>query len=280
METLTDNLSRMRPFADAAEYRDTEDGDGRTLFGHFSVFNTMYEVDSSWEGNFLEQIAPGAFARTIAERGSQVKALYDHGHDPQLGNKPLGPFNVLEEDDKGGRYEIGLIDTDYNRNFIIPAARAGLLGASFRFKVQAESWVDSPKVRKDNPKGLPERTITDVDLYELGPVTFPASEAASAALRSTSDEFFGRLLDDPLFLARFTERAGIGVVEKMLATLPADGRSNDTSDAVDDPSRSDEGTPPPPSIIPAQRPTLTRDQLREDLRRVSAAHAAASARSA
>ena len=277
METLTDNLSRMRPFADAAEVRDATEGDGRTLYGHFSVFDTFYEVDSSWEGNFLEQIAPGAFARTIAERGGQVKALYDHGHDPQLGNKPLGPFTVLEEDSKGGRYEISLIDTDYNRDFIIPAARAGLLGASFRFKVRAESWDDQPKVRKGNPKGIPERTITDVDLYELGPVTFPASDAATAALRSTSDEFFSRLIDDPLFVARFTERAGITVVEKMLATLPADGRSvtPGTGDALPTPDADAS-----PTYSPAQRPSLTREQLREDLRRVTAAHAAASARSA
>ena len=72
---------------------------------------------------------------------------------------------------------------------------------------------------------VPERTITDTDLYELGPVTFPASEAASAALRSTSDDFFDRLTGDPLFVARFTERVGVGVVEKVIASLPPDGRN-------------------------------------------------------
>lgn len=225
MQTLTDNLSRMRPLADAATMRASDDGgDGRTLFGHFSVFNTWYEVNSVWEGNFLERIAPGAFGRTIAERGDQVRALYDHGHDPQLGNKPLGPFRVLSEDKVGGYYEIALIDTDYNRDFIIPAARAGLLGASFRFRVRAEEWKDDPGVGDHNPQGIPERTITDTDLYELGPVTFPASAAASAALRSTSDEFFDRMFNDPLFVARFTDRAGVGVVEKLIASLPADGR--------------------------------------------------------
>jgi HK97 family phage prohead protease len=284
METLTDNLSRMRPFADAAEVRAAGEGegDGRTLFGHFSVFDTFYEVDSSWEGNFLEQIAPGAFARTIAERGGQVKALYDHGHDPQLGNKPLGPFTELHEDSRGGYYEIGLIDTDYNRDFIIPAAAAGLLGASFRFKVRAEAWVDEPEPSAANPRGIPERTITDVDLYELGPVTFPASEAATAALRSTSDEFFGRLLDDPLFVARFTERAGVTVVEKMLATLPADGRSVTPQGSADGhPSTTDVDTPSPPDpYTPAQRPVMTRDRIREDLRRVTAMAAAASAQEA
>lgn len=226
MDTLTDNLSRMRPAADAAAVRaSSAEGDGRTLYGHFSVFNVWYEVNSAWEGNFLERIAPGAFKRTIGERGSQVKALYDHGQDPTLGNKPLGPFTELREDKTGGYYEIGLIDTDYNRDFIIPAASAGLLGASFRFRVREETWAEDPGVSDHNPKGIPERTITDTDLYELGPVTFPASAAASAALRSTSDEFFDRLATDPLFVARFTERVGIGVAEKVIASLPPDGRS-------------------------------------------------------
>lgn len=221
-----DNLTRARLCGEAASLRaktdDEAKGDGNTLYGHFSVFDTFYEVNSVWEGRFLERIAPGAFARTIAERGDQIKALYDHGHDPQLGNKPLGPFKELREDETGGYYEIGLIDTDYNRGFIKPAAQAGLLGASFRFKVQAESWVENPKASKSNPLGLPERTITDVDLYELGPVTFPASSAATAALRSTTDEFFDRLMSDPLFVARFTERVGPNVIAKVLADA-ADG---------------------------------------------------------
>ena len=229
MDTLTDNLSRMRPMPDAALLRADSDGDGRTLYGHFSVFDVWYEVNSVWEGNFLERIAPGSFARTIKERADQIKALYDHGHDPQLGNKPLGTFKDLREDKTGGYYEISLIDTDYNRDFIIPAARAGLLGASFRFRVREETWKDDPGVSDHNPKGIPERTITDTDVYELGPVTFPASAAASAALRSTSDDFIARLFNDPVFVARFTDRAGVSVVEKIIGSLPADGRAELTS---------------------------------------------------
>ena len=246
MDTLTDNLARMRPLADAAAFRDDDgdNGDGRTLYGHFSVFDTWYEVNSVWEGNFLERIAPGAFTRTISERGDQVKALYDHGHDPTLGNKPLGPFKELKEDKVGGYYEIGLIDTDYNRDFIIPAARAGLLGASFRFRVRAEEWKDDPGVSKENPKGVPERTITDTDLYELGPVTFPANAAANAALRSTSDEFIDRLFNDPLFVARFTERAGVGVIEKLFASLPPDGRSRTIPRGSGDTQNEGSGTDP------------------------------------
>lgn len=226
MQTLTDNLTRMRPSADGAKV--STEGDGRTLYGHFSVFNTWYEVSSAWEGRFMERIAPGAFARSIAERGDTIKAQFDHGHDPWVGNSVLGPFNALTEDKSGGYYEIALIDTDYNRDRIIPQAEAGLLGASFRFSVADEVWDDSPKRSSHNPDALPERTITDTDLYELGPVVFPASLSATAGLRSTTDQFIDRLLNDPLFVARFTERTGVAIVEKMLSSLPADGRSDST----------------------------------------------------
>lgn len=245
METLTDNLARMRPAADGASYRAADDTKGRTLFGHFTVFNVWYEVSSFFEGNFMERMAPGSCKRTIAERGDQVKALYDHGHDPTLGNKPLGPFTSLKEDKVGGFYEVSLIDTDYNRDFIIPAAEAGLLGASFRFRIREESWKDDPGVSDHNPKGLPERTILDIDLYELGPVTFPANADADAALRSTSDDFINRLVNDPLFVARFTERAGLTVAEKLLSTLAPDGSSTSTSrSSADGQGEAPSGTDP------------------------------------
>ena len=69
------------------------DGGMPTMSGHFSTFNDWYEVDSYIEGHFLERIAPGAFRKTISESRSSMKVLYDHGGDPQIGNKILGPID-------------------------------------------------------------------------------------------------------------------------------------------------------------------------------------------
>lgn len=160
-----------------------------TLFGHFAVFDQWTEIESPIEGHFMERMQRGAFTKTIAERGAQVKVLFDHGQDPQMGTKPLGPIRALEEDDHGVAYEVELIPTDYNRNFILPAAREGLLGASFQFRVIDEEWVD-PIGRSDyNPKGIPEVTVREVALYEFGPVTFPAYAGATAAVRSDTDRY-------------------------------------------------------------------------------------------
>jgi hypothetical protein len=131
----------------------------------------------------------------------------------------------------GAYYESELFDTAYV-NELIPALQARQLGASFRFRVIGEQWVEPKKASDHNPEMLPERTITDVDLYEFGPVTFPAYEDATAGVRSGSDGFINHLLNDPTFVARFTERAGLAVVERILAELPADGRSAATPSNV------------------------------------------------
>jgi HK97 family phage prohead protease len=232
-----ENLVRAVFGPEAAELRAAVDdqGDGRTLHGYFAVFNQWTEIKSHYEGHFLERIAPGAFAATLADRADKIKVLYDHGQDPTLGNKPLGPITALEEDRVGARYEVQLLDVPYNNEFIIPASRAGLLGASFRFGVTDEVWNDTPKRSAHNPDGISERTITGAHVLEFGPVTFPAYEGASASVRCGTDRFFDHLASDPRFVARFTERVGRGVVEKILAEMP-DGQAT---------QRSDDGAPPP-----------------------------------
>ena len=98
----------------------TDDDGPRTLYGHFTPFDQWSEINSMWEGNFLERTEKGAFSKTIKESRQSIRVLYDHGHDPQIGNKPLGPIKELREEEFGPFYEVPLIDTDYNRNFIIP----------------------------------------------------------------------------------------------------------------------------------------------------------------
>jgi len=169
----------------AAEKED--DGIG-LLEGEFAVFNEWTEINSAWEGNFLERIAPTAMNKTFDENRAGMKVLYDHGHDPQIGNKPLGPIRDLYPTETGARYGVPLFDTSYNRD-LLPGLKAGVYGASFRFKVIREEFEKNPARSDYNPRGLPERTITEARVMEFGPVTFPAYEGATAGVRSLTDEF-------------------------------------------------------------------------------------------
>jgi HK97 family phage prohead protease len=215
----TDNLVRLWANPVAAELRSTSDGKGNTLVGHFAVFDTWTEINSMFEGNFLERIAPGAFSDTFTKRGDQIRVLYDHGMDPTIGNKPLGAPNVLKEDRVGAYYEVDLFDASYV-NDLKPALRAGQLGASFRFRVTSEEWNQPSEASSSNPSRLEERTITGIELYEFGPVTFPAYSEATAGLRSSTDTFIDRFVNDTLFLRRFIERAGPAVADKIRTALP------------------------------------------------------------
>ena len=191
------NLVRARH--SAVEFRSSESG-MPTLFGHFAVFDRFTEIDSFFEGHFLERIAPGAFRKTFKENRDRIRALFQHGRDPQIGDKPLGPIEELREEEAGAYYEVPLLDTAYNRE-LIPGLEAGLYGASFRFEVIREDFDQEPKVSVDNPKRLPERTLKEVRLHEFGPVTFPAYAEATADVRSLTDHF---IFEE---LARSPERA-------------------------------------------------------------------------
>jgi hypothetical protein len=115
--------------------------------------------------------------------------------------------------------------------------RAGQFGASFRFSVLTDDWVDPTRPSAYNPKSLPERTLIDVNLPEFGPTTFGAYGGASSGVRSETDQFL-EWLSDPLFVARLTERSGLAVVEQIIASLAPDGPDVQTQRAPDGPGLS------------------------------------------
>jgi len=166
-----------------------------TMTGRFSTFGDWYEVNSMIEGHFLERVGDRAFVKTIRESRDQMKVLYDHGQDPQIGNKILGPIEDLRSD---ASYVVPLFDTSYNRD-LAPGLKAGVYGSSFRFTVEKDEWDHTPETSDHNPDGHPERTITEARVYEFGPVTFPANPNATAGVRSTTDTFYQRSRDPEAF---------------------------------------------------------------------------------
>jgi HK97 family phage prohead protease len=167
------------------EHRAEDDSEsGRTLVGYAAVFDVWTEIDSFWEGHFLERLAPRAFDNTLAKRGDRVKVQFNHGFDPSIGDKPLGKASRMEPDDTGLWTETPLSRTSYNDDLIELLRDGAIDGMSFRFRVTEESWKDDGDPSDVNPRGLPERTIEALDLFEFGPVTFPAYEATSAGVRS------------------------------------------------------------------------------------------------
>lgn len=158
----------------------------------FSEFGNWYRIASFFEGEFMETVERGAFAKTIQESGDRVRALFDHGFDPSIGDKVLGSIVDLREDEDAAVGVVDLFDTSYTRD-LLPGLEAGVYGASMRMVVIRDEWNDDPEPSDYNPRALPERRIKEVRLIEFGPVTFPANPNTSAKPRSTTDEFYERL---------------------------------------------------------------------------------------
>jgi len=156
------------------EFRAEPSGDGLTLEGYAAVFNEWTEIDS-WEGTFRERIAPGAFRRTLGQRTPILQ--FDHGTHPLIGSLPLGVFTSISEDEHGLRVKARLSD-----NWLVEPIRdairdGAITGMSFRFRVIKDKW------EKGRDK-VAERTISEVALYEAGPVVFPAYEQTTVGVRS------------------------------------------------------------------------------------------------
>ncbi len=175
--------------------------DGRlgTIFGRMANYDNWAEVRSNVEGHFLERVAPGAFTKTFAENRSRMKIIYDHGQDAHIGRNSLGPLEDVIDNAVGPTgltgidYAGGLIDTDYNRNRILPQLRAGVLGSSYRFDATKDVWKQSPGRSAHNPDGLPERTVLEAKVIELGPTPFPVYDGTSAGVRSLTDEYLANV---------------------------------------------------------------------------------------
>lgn len=165
----TDNLVRH------LEFRVEKSADGLTLDGYGAVFDQWTDIEDA-VGVYRERIAPGAFKRTLGMRMPILQ--FDHGSHPLIGSIPLGRITNLSEDDHGLRVKARLSD-----NWLVQPVRdairdGGITGMSFRFRILDESWERS---RND---GMEERTIREVELYEVGPVVFPAYEQTSVDVRS------------------------------------------------------------------------------------------------
>lgn len=155
-----------------------------TLTGHFATFNEWAEIDSLFEGHFMERVAPGAFLHTFTHDRAAMRVLFQHGRDPSVGSKPLGRILTLREDAVGAFYEVPLFASV--PALVLDGLRAGQYGASFRFRVERDDLVTKPRASEYNPTALPERTILQARVFEFGPVTFPAYAGATADVRAVS----------------------------------------------------------------------------------------------
>lgn len=123
-----------------------------------------------------ETIGDTAFDEALsAEDPADVRVLRNHMPDNVLGRTGNGTAR-LSKDAIGLQYEADLPDTGYARDTYNLIRDGYISGSSFWFQVTAHEvqYFDDGSVK---------RKITSLKLFDVGPVTFPANEAATSEAR-------------------------------------------------------------------------------------------------
>ena len=157
-----------RRFINTSEFR-VED-EGKKIVGYAAKFN---DLAPEYFG-FREKIAEGAFTKTIQE--ADVRALFNHNPDMVLGRNKSGTL-TLKEDKTGLFYEITPPDTSFARDLKESISRGDISQSSFGFNIVKDEWVE------DENKGL-IRTIKEVKLFDVSPVTYPWYPTTESSLRN------------------------------------------------------------------------------------------------
>ena len=145
--------------------------------GYASVFS---EVDQG-----KDAVVPGAFARSLAQRGVKgVKLLWQH--DP---TEPLGHIKELSEDQHGLYIKAQLnLDVSRAREALSLMRQGSLDGLSIGYKTL--------KSTRDEKQGI--RHLIDIDLWEVSLVTFPMQP--DARVRSFKSAQISTIRDYESFL--------------------------------------------------------------------------------
>ena len=158
------------------ELRNNEDGT-KTAVGYGSVYYASGDPGTQYalRDDLMERIMPGAFDEAIE---GDARALFNHNPNMILGRQSALTMR-LSADSHGLRYEIDLPDTTAGRDLAVSIQRGDVTGSSFGFTVAT----GGQRYYKGTD-GISVREISKIgQLYDVGPVTFPAYNSTSAALR-------------------------------------------------------------------------------------------------
>jgi hypothetical protein len=162
-----------RRYMPVTELRAIEGENGlRKITGYAAVFNKL----SDDLGYFREKIQPGAFRNTL--KADDVRALWNHDSNYILGRNRSGTLS-LSEDDHGLKIEIDPPDAQWARDLMTSIERGDVDQMSFGFRTITDSWqlVDGEDIR----------TLIEVKLFDVSPVTFPAYPDTEVGLRSLEE---------------------------------------------------------------------------------------------
>ncbi len=160
------------------EARAADDGGKPVIYGLGSVSNQRTTIEgffSDWD----EEVAPEAWDKSI--RDADVRAMMNHDTNWLLGRTKSGTLRLARVD-AGLSYEIDVNPDDPNAMSVhARVARGDIDGSSVWFRVIRQEWTQPTEA---NGLERPLRRILEAQLFETGPVVFPAFKQTTSAVRS------------------------------------------------------------------------------------------------
>jgi len=155
----------------------------RSFIGHAAVFNSRTAIGNPLTWGFYEEVATGAFGKTLDE--GDARFLVDHDTSLLVARVSAGDL-ALSEDGIGLAVDATLdTEVSYVRDLARNLEKRRITGMSFGFQVVKDDWTTEQVEVKDlEPVEVEVRIIREVKLFEVSAVTFPAYEETDAAVRA------------------------------------------------------------------------------------------------
>jgi HK97 family phage prohead protease len=163
------------------EVRAIGDGTAKTIGGYAVRYNSPTLITDRWGDQFLEEISPGAFDKSLQNRTQ--KALWNHDTSKPLGSVVAGTLR-FNADSAGLNYDIDLPNNSYGNDAYESIQRGDVSGSSFGFICNSDVW---SKVQY-NGQEIYKRSIVEADIFEVSPCTFPAYETSEISVRSMQEK--------------------------------------------------------------------------------------------
>lgn len=185
----------------------------KVLTGHGAVFYNSADPGTEYQlwDDMCERIMPGAFDRAIRE-GQDVRCMYNH--EQLMGRTKSGTMRMFV-DSKGLGYECDMSESSTCKDVSIGIDRGDISGSSFSFIATRSTWLEEQR----DGKYVWIRQVEDCDLFDQGPVDFPAYESTTAAMRSKRDSVEA---ERAAFIAARESATGIDEVDLVVRMVDLD----------------------------------------------------------
>jgi HK97 family phage prohead protease len=173
--------------------------------GRFEGYGSVFDVRDA----FAEKVAPGAFARSLAQhrrQGSMPAMLWQHD-----AGQPIGVWTEIAEDEAGLKVAGQLALSTQRGHEAYELLKLGAInGLSIGYATIASAIDEKSRAR----------VLTDVDLWEVSLVTFPANSAARVLAVKADDITDKRSFEKFLREAGFSRARAVAIANHGFCNAP------------------------------------------------------------